>query len=83
MAKGSISCRNVFVIIFAASGPGVRSIQKVEQRDTDFSCVGIVKQSDTHFCGMYRTGFSDFHKHTRFFSHKRTLLKIDLLFVIP
>ena len=82
MTKGSTSCRNVFVIIFAASGPGVRSIQKVAQWKTDFSCVGIVKQSDTHFCGMYRTGFSDFHGVYVFF-HKRTLLKNDLLFVIP
>ena len=36
--------RNVFVIICGASGPGVRSIQKVAQWDNDFSCVGIVKQ---------------------------------------
>ena len=44
--KGSIFCRNVFVIIFGTSGPGVRSIQKIAQWDTDLSCVGIVKQSE-------------------------------------
>ena len=80
--KGSIFCRNVFVIIFGASGPGVRSIQKVAQWDTDFSCVGIVKQSDINLCGMYRTGFTDFHKHIRFF-HKRTLFNIDLCLLFP
>ena len=39
-------CRNVFVIIFGASGPGVRSIQEVAQWDIDFSCVGIIKESE-------------------------------------
>ena len=39
-------CRNVFVIIFGASGPGVRSIQKIAQWDIGFSCVGIVKESE-------------------------------------
>ena len=39
-------CRNVFVIIFGASGPGVRYIQKIAQWDIDFSCVGIVKESE-------------------------------------
>ena len=39
-------CRNVFVIIFGASDPGVRSIRKVAQWDIDFSCVGIVKESE-------------------------------------
>ena len=46
MTKGSIFCRYVFVIIFGASGPGVRSIQKGAQWDSDFSCVGIIKQSE-------------------------------------
>ena len=32
--------------MFCASGPGVRSIQKVAQWDTDFSSVGIIKQSE-------------------------------------
>ena len=43
----------VVVGLAGASGPGVRSIQKVVQWDIGFSCVGIVKQSDIHFCGMY------------------------------
>ena len=38
-------CRIVFVIIFGASGPGVRSIQKIAQWDIDFSCVFIAKES--------------------------------------
>ena len=29
--------------MFDASGPGVRSIQNIAQRDIDFSCVGIAK----------------------------------------
>ncbi len=40
-------CRNVFVIIFGASGPGVRSIHNIAQWDIDFSCVGIVKESES------------------------------------
>ena len=36
----------VFVIIFGTFGPGVRSIQKIAQWDIDFSCVGIVKESE-------------------------------------
>ena len=39
-------CINVFVFIFGASGPGVRSIQEIAQLDIDFSCVGIVKESE-------------------------------------
>ena len=39
-------CRNVFAIFFGASGPGVRSIQKIAQWDIDFSYVGIVKDSN-------------------------------------
>ena len=42
--KAVFFCRNVFVIIFGASGPGVRSIQNIAQWDVDFSCVGIVKE---------------------------------------
>ena len=34
-------CRNVFVIIFGASCPGVRSIQNIAQWDVDFSCVSV------------------------------------------
>ena len=45
MTKGSVFCRNVFVIILGASGPGVRSIQKIAQWDVDLSWVGIVKDS--------------------------------------
>ena len=44
--RGSVFCRNVFVIIFGASCPGVRSMQKVAQC-FDFSCVGIVEQSES------------------------------------
>ena len=33
--------------MFDASGPGVRYIQKVAQWDTDFSCVAIIKQSES------------------------------------
>ena len=58
----------VVVGLAGASGPGVRSIQKVAKWDTGFSCVGIVKQSDINFCGMYRTVFTDFHKQIGFFS---------------
>ena len=46
MTKGSVFCRNVFVIIFGASGPGVRSIHNIAQWDIDFSCVGIVEESE-------------------------------------
>ncbi len=80
MTKGSIFCRNVFVIIFGASGPGVRSIQNVAKWDTDFSCMGIVKQSDINFCGMYRTGFTDFHKHIRFFIKEHYLKLISVCY---
>ena len=47
MTKGSVFCRDVFVIIFGASGPGVRSIKKIAQWDIDFSCVGIVKERES------------------------------------
>ena len=40
-------CRNVFVIIFGASGSGVRSIHNIAPWDIDFSCVGIVKESES------------------------------------
>ena len=46
MTKGSVFCRNVFVIIFGTSGPGVGSIHNIAQWDIDFSCVGIVKESE-------------------------------------
>ena len=44
LTKGRVFCRNVFVINFGASGPGVRSIKKFAQWHIDFSCVGIVKR---------------------------------------
>ena len=46
LSKAVFFCRNVFVIIFAASGPGVRSIQKFAQWNIDYFCVGIVKESE-------------------------------------
>ena len=39
-------CRNVFVIIVGASGPGVRSIHNIAQWDIDFSCLGIAEESE-------------------------------------
>ena len=35
----------VFVIIFGTSGPVVRSIKKIAPGDTNFSCVGLRKES--------------------------------------
>ena len=32
--------------MFGTSGRGIRSIQKVAQWDSDFSCVGIIQQSE-------------------------------------
>ena len=47
MTKGSVFVEMYFVkFMFGASGPGVRSIKNIAQFDIDFSCVGIVKESE-------------------------------------